>query len=119
MATTNGLPTLKIAFEKAAEAVVSRNKKGIVAVMVRDAEEQGLYTINSAVLIPEGLGEANKLHIRSAFEGSDRGDPSQVVVAVIAPGTENTEALEAGLKLLESCSIDYLAGPPDVTEEEL
>lgn len=119
MATTNGLPTLKIAFEKAAEAVVSRNKKGIVAVMVRDAEEQGLYTINSAVLIPEGLGKANKLHIRSAFEGSDRGDPSQVVVAVIAPGTENTEALEAGLKLLESCSIDYLAGPPDVTEEEL
>ena len=119
MATTNGLPTLKIAFEKAAQTVVSRSKKGIVAVMVRDEEAQGVYTMSSTLFIPPELGEANKAHIRTAFEGSDRGAPSQVVLAVIAPGTDTTDALEAGLKLLESYSIDYLAGPPDVTAEEL
>lgn len=119
MATTNGLPTLKIAFEKAAGAVVSRTKKGIVAVMVRDEEAQGVYTMSSTLFIPPDLGEANKKHIRTAFEGSDRGEPSQVVLAVIAPDTEDTTALEAGLKLLEAYSIDYLAGPPDVTDQEL
>ena len=119
MATTNGLPTLKIAFEKAAGAVVSRTKKGIAAVMVRDAEAQGVYTLSSTLFIPPDLGEANKQHIRTAFEGSDRGEPSQVVLVVIAPGTEDTEALEEGLKRLEAYSVDYLAGPPDVTADEL
>ena len=119
MATTNGLPSLKIAFEKAAGTVVSRTKKGVVAVMVRDEEAQGVYTMSSTLFIPPDLGEANKAHIRTAFEGSDRGEPSQVVLAVIAPGTTNTDALEDGLKLLESYSIDYLAGPPDVTADEL
>lgn len=38
---------------------------------------------------------------------------------VIATGTEDTTALEGGLKLLESVSVDYLAGPADVTEDEL
>ena len=119
MATTNGLPTLKIAFEKAAAAVVSRTKKGVAAVMVRDENAQGVYSISSTLFIPSGLGEANNAHIRTAFQGSDRGEPSQVVLVVIAPGTSDTTALEAGLKLLEAYSIDYLAGPPDVTEDEL
>lgn len=119
MATTNGLPTLKIAFEKAAQAVVSRTKKGIVAVMVRDENSNGVFSMNSTLFIPPELGEANKTHIRTAFEGSDRGEPSQVVLVVIATGTDDTTALEAGLKLLESYSIDYLAGPPDVTADEL
>ena len=110
---------MKIAFEKAAAAVVSRTKKGVAAVMVRDENAQGVYSISSTLFIPSGLGEANKAHIRTAFQGSDRGEPSQVVLVVIAPGTSDTTALEAGLKLLEAYSIDYLAGPPDVTEDEL
>ena len=32
MPTSNGLPTLKIAFEKAAQTVANRSKKGTVAV---------------------------------------------------------------------------------------
>ena len=50
---------------------------------------------------------------------SDRGGPSLVYLVVIATGTEDTTALEGGLKLLESVSVDYLAGPADVTEDEL
>ena len=78
MATTNGLPTLKIAFEAAAAAVVSRTKKGVAAVMVRDENAQGVYSISSTLFIPSGLGEANKAHIRTAFQGSDR--PTALII---------------------------------------
>lgn len=119
MATTNGLPTLKIAFEKAAAAVANRSKKGYAAIFVRDANAQGVYSLISEALIPSNLGEENKKHIKLCFEGSDRGAPSLVYLVVIATGTDDTTALEAGLKLLESYSIDYLAGPPDVTDDEM
>lgn len=119
MATTNGLPTLKIAFEKAAAQVANRSKKGYAAVFVRDSNAQGVHLLSSDALIPSNLGEDNKKHVKLAFEGSDRGAPSLVILVVIAPGTEDTAALEGGLKAIEQHSIDYLAGPPDVTDEEL
>ena len=80
MATTIGLPTLKISFEKAAAEVASRSKKGYVAMFVRDSNAQGVYLLNSTALIPTGLGEDNKKHILTAFEGSDRGSPSLVIL---------------------------------------
>lgn len=119
MATTIGLPTLKIAFEKAAEQVANRSKKGYVALFVRDAQEQGVHALSSEALIPSKLGEANKEYVRQCFTGSDRGGPSLVYLVVIATGTDDTTALEAGLKSIEQYSIDYLAGPPDVTDQEL
>lgn len=119
MATNIGLPTLTISFQRAAESTVSRTKSGVVGVIVRDAKANGLYQLSSTTLIPAGLGEDNVTHIKGAFEGSDRGQPSKVVLVVIATGTEDTTALEAGLALLEGVSVDYLAGPPDVTEDEL
>lgn len=119
MATTIGLPTLKIAFEKAAEQVANRSKKGYVALFVRDAQEQGVHALSSEALIPSKLGEANKEYVRQCFTGSDRGGPSLVYLVVIATGTDDTTALEAGLKSIEQYSIDYMAGPPDVTDQEL
>ena len=119
MAATIGLPTLKIAFEKAAEQVANRSKKGYVALFVRDAQENGVHALSSEALIPSKLGEANKEYVRQCFTGSDRGGPSLVYLVVIATGTEDTTALEAGLKSIEQYSIDYLAGPPDVTDQEL
>lgn len=115
---TIGLPKLFIAFEAAAQAANNRAKRGYVAVIVRDTNKQGVHLLQSQTLIPEDLGEANKTHIKTAFEGSDRGVPSLVVLLVIAPGTENTTALENGLKLIERYSVDYIAGPPDMTDEE-
>lgn len=125
MNETIGLPKLKIAFEAAAQAVANRSKKGYVGLIVRDAQAQGLHKLSSDLLIPAQLGEDNKAHIRTAFEGSDRGKPSLVYLAVIPPleapepEGDSAQALEDGLKLLESVSVDYLAGPPDVTETEL
>ncbi len=122
MAESIGLPKLRIAFEAAAQATANRAKKGYVGLIVRDARAQGLHKLSSDTTIPAELGEDNKALIRTAFEGSDRGRPSLVCLAVIAPAdmeTEPSAALESGLKLLETVSVDYLAGPPDVTGEEL
>ena len=119
MATTNGLPVLKIAFEKAAAEVANRSKKGNVAIFVRDAASQGVHQLMSTAMIPSGLGSDNKAHVMTAFEGSDRGVPSLVYLVVIATGTEDTTALESGLKSIEAFSIDYLAGPPDITDDEM
>lgn len=118
MATTNGLPTLQISFQKAAETVANRSKKGYAAVIVRDANAQGVYKLVSPSLIPSNLGEANKKHILTAFEGSDRGAPSLVYLLVIGTDKDDTTELDAGLKKIESYSIDYLAGPPDITTDE-
>ena len=118
-ATSIGLPKLKIAFEKAAQATANRAKKGYVGMIVRDAKAQGLHKLVSDTMIPTELGVDNQALVKLAFEGSDRGTPSLVYLVVIATGTEDTTALEGGLKLLESVSVDYLAGPADVTEDEL
>ena len=69
MATSNTLPTLKISFEAAAQAVANRSKKGYVALLLRDAEAQGLHVLTGETLIPSALGEENKAVIRSALQG--------------------------------------------------
>ena len=117
--TSIGLPKLKIAFEAAARQTINRSKKGYAAVFVRDAKAQGLHRLSSDTMIPSELGEANRSYIKTAFVGSDRGQPSLVYLVVIPTGTEDTSALEGGLKLLESVSVDYLAAPADATEGEL
>ena len=119
MATTIGLPSLTITFQAAAQQAANRSKKGYVGVFVRDAKAQGVHQLSSAALIPTELGQENQNYIRRAFTGSDRGGPSKVVVVVIATGTEDTTALEAGLKSIEGLTLDYLAGPPDATAAEL
>lgn len=118
MATTIGLPSLTITFQKAAQAAANRSKKGYVGVFVRDAKAQGVHQLTSAALIPSELGADNQAYLSRAFTGTDRGAPSKVVAVVIATGTEDTTALEAGLKLIENQSLDYIAPPPDVTAAE-
>ena len=117
--TSIGLPKLQIAFEAAAQQTINRSKKGYEAMIVRDTKAPGLHKLSSATMIPSELGEANQAQVKLAFEGSDRGTPSLIYLVVIATGTDDTTALEGGLKLLESVSVDYLAAPADVTDDEL
>lgn len=79
---------------------------------------QGVHQLSSPALIPTTLGQENQEYIARAFTGSDLGGPSKVVAVVIAPDAETTTALEAGLKSIESLTLDYIAPPSDVTEEE-
>ena len=118
MATTIGLPSLTITFQTAAQAVTNRSKNGFVGVFVRDAQAQGVHQLTSAAQIPAALGADNQAYLARAFTGSDRGQPRKVTAVVIGTGTTGTATLEAGLKLIENQSLDYIAPPPDVTEEE-
>ena len=59
-ATSIGLPKLKIAFEKAAQATANRAKKGYVGMIVRDAKAQGLHKLVSDTMIPTELGVDNR-----------------------------------------------------------
>ena len=116
MATTIGLPTLTITFQKAASQAAARSKRGFVGVFVRDANAQGVHQLSSEALIPSTLGTANQEYIKRAFIGSDRGKPSKVVAVVI--DTTASTALADGLALISSMSLDYVAGPPDITAAE-
>ena len=118
MPTNIGLPSLTIVFQAAAQQVANRAKRGYVGVFVRDTQAQGVHQLSSAALIPSTLGADNQAYLARAFEGCDRGMPSKVVAVVIATGTTDTTALEAGLDLIEGMSLDYIAGPPDVTAQE-
>jgi len=54
-------------------------------------------------MIPAELGEINKVHIKTVFEGSDRGRPSLVYLAVIPPAeaeVEQTAAINEGKLIL-------------------
>ena len=92
-----GLPELTFSLEKAAGTVSARMSAGAVALILRDAKDNGVYTIHRESDIPAQLGAANVTAIKRAMIGYIN-RPSVVYVAVIAtacllytsssPGTE-------------------------------
>jgi hypothetical protein len=109
-----GLPSVVINFKTAAAAAIQRGEKGTVAVLLRDAAENGSHTMTSAVQIPSGLGAANQAYLSQAFIGYV--NPPRKVLAYVMPadGADLTEALA----WLATQDFDYLAAPPDVSPTE-
>lgn len=118
-----GLPTMRLIFENATDALLTRAKKGIVGVMVRDTKPMGVYTLTDAKQIPSDLGEANKEYVTRAFAGSGLGRATKVVLVVFSTtaAAKDAEAttIANALPLLNGKSIDYLAGPHDATAAEV
>lgn len=109
-----GLPSINVVFKTAAEATVQRIKKGTVALILRDAQDNGGYTLASAAQIPDKLGANNRAYIQRAFLGyEDR--PRKVLVYVLP--TDAADFTKA-TQWLSTQTFDYLAGPPDLTQEE-
>lgn len=109
-----GLPELNFAFETAAESVVSRSKQGVVALILRDAGlTPGVYTVSHTADIPAELGAGNTAYVKQALIGY-LSLPSKVYLSVI--GADGT--VDDGLDQLSGLAYDYLAGPPDLTDEE-
>ena len=112
MATTNGLPTLKIAFEKAAAQVANRKQEGLCGRLCTGCKRPGRPSAQQRRPHPQQPGEDNKKHVELAFEGSDRGAPSLVIPGGRLPPAPRTPLpWRAALKAIEQYSIDYLAGP--------
>lgn len=117
-----GLPKIRVVFENAAEAILTRAKKGVVGVIVLDSSAPGVHEITDVEDIPSTLSADNKAYAARALMGTDLGKPTKLVLVVAAPDGEDaaTPATVPGaLALLAGRSVDYLAGPPNMTEAEV
>lgn len=108
-----GLPELTFSLKKAADNVATRVSAGIVAMILRDANANGLHTINRESDIPAALGAANIAAIKRAMVGYIT-KPDVVYVSVIATDAD----IETGFQALAVHSYDYLVGPTDITAED-
>ena len=110
-----GVPNLTIEFHKAAQEVESRLKRGVVAIIVRDATvTPGLYRLGSETDIPSGLAVATEDYVKRAFTGWIN-RPQTVLLSVI---DADDDLVAAGAAPLAACDFDYLAGPPSYTGTE-
>lgn len=108
-----GLPELTFSLKKAADNVATRVSAGIVAMILRDANSNGLHTINRESDIPTNLGVANIAAIKRAMVGYIT-KPDVVYVSVIGAGAD----IETGFQALSVHSYDYLVGPVDISDED-
>ena len=109
-----GLPNINIAFKSTAASAIERSEKGVVALIIKDAKENGGHAYTNASQIPATLGTDNQAYIQRAFTGYVN-PPRQVLVYVLPAAAE---ALTDALTWLATQTFDYLAGPPDCTEAE-
>ncbi|MBR7178355.1 MAG: phage tail sheath protein [Oscillospiraceae bacterium] len=108
-----GLPELTFSLKKAADNVATRVSAGIVAMILRDANSNGLHTINRESDIPADLGVANIAAIKRAMVGYIT-KPDVVYVSVIGADAD----IETGFQALAAHSYDYLAGPVDISADD-
>lgn len=108
------LPNINIAFSTQAASAIARSQKGVVALIVRDALENGGHILTSPTQIPATLGTDNKGYINQAFLGYI--NPPRKVILYVLP--DDAEDLTDALTYLQTQTFDYLAGPPDITATE-
>lgn len=108
------LPNINIAFSTQAASAIARSQKGVVALIVRDALENGGHILTSPAQIPATLGNENKDYINQAFLGYI--NPPRKVILYVLP--DDAEDLTDALTYLQTQTFDYLAGPPDITATE-
>lgn len=108
-----GLPELTFSLKKAADNVATRVSAGIVAMILRDANSNGLHTINRESDIPADLGVANTAAIKRTMVGYIT-KPDVVYVSVIGADAD----IATGFQALTAHSYDYLVGPVDISAED-
>ena len=110
-----GLPNINITFRTLASTVISRSKKGVVALIVKDdGVTAGGVSLTNAEQIPSGLSAANKAYVEQAFIGYTEKPRKVLLYALAADAADLSEALA----WLATQSFDYLAGPPEITASE-
>lgn len=112
-----GLPNVTIDFKTAAAASIARSQKGVVGLILRDANaaaQNKAYTIRAVTDIPAELDAGNKAYITRALIGYV--NPPKSVLVFVLPG--DAEDLTAGLAYFATVEVDYLCGPHDCTETE-
>ena len=109
-----GLPSINVAFTKAASTAFQRSEKGTVAVILHDAAANGGVTLTAVSQIPAALSADNRAYLATAFLGYV--NPPKKVICFVEPA--DAANLTAGLAYMETQNFDYLVGPPDITTTE-
>lgn len=106
MASNIGLPSVIVEFKQKASTAIQRGNTGIVALVLRDEQAQGLHNIKGFYDIPSELSEANKKYINLTLLGNVTA-PSKVVAYVVGEETQLSDALN----YLETVDFNYLVVP--------
>ena len=130
--TSIGLPKLQIAFEAAAQQTINRSKKGYEAMIVRDAQAQGVHQLSSAALgacvqplvgwyLTNGDQSGDEYlqaaHVIGGLDGLDFYTPDSVSFdtdshQLVAVTDQTSRFLDSGenIKLVVQYKIDYTFG---------
>lgn len=106
MPTNIGLPSVNITFKELASTAIQRGNTGIVAMILKDANSNGLHEIQGTYDIPSELSEDNQKYIKLALLGNVN-TPSKVKVYVLPIEGETQTALD----YLETVDFNYLIMP--------
>jgi hypothetical protein len=104
---SNGLPSVTVAFTESAATAITRGDRGIVALILKDATDNGLITMDSVADIPSTLSDYNQEQIKKAWIGNVT-TPLRVI-AYIEPTTATDYS--AAMTALEVEYWNYLAIP--------
>jgi hypothetical protein len=102
-----GLPSINIIFKEAANTLIKRGKRGIVALILKDTTHNGVLKLDSINDIPSDLSDYNKKQIQLAMMGTVN-PPSKVIAYVLAAGAEN---YAEAMTYLETVKFNYLSVP--------
>lgn len=108
-----GLPSIIIKFKTTGISAIKRGSKGIVALIIKDANLSGPLMLTEITGIPENLNADNKSYIERAFIGGMSVPKKVIVYGLEVDETVYTEALN----YFATCKFDYLVGAPDITTE--
>lgn len=108
-----GLPNINLKFFTQAVSAITRSQKGIVAIIIRDAKNNGEHSLTPSSQIPSELSEENKNYITRAFLGYVN-PPRKVIVYVLPLESELADALS----YFETQKYDYLVGPYDISQAD-
>lgn len=112
-----GLPSININFKSTAAAAIARSQKGIVGLILKDANTEAQnkgYIIRSVSDIPAVLDLGNKAYIERALIGYI--NPPKSVRVFVLPG--DATDLNAGFAYFATVEVDYLCGPHNCTSAE-
>lgn len=117
-----GLPSISIQFKTTAAASIQRSQKGVVGLILRDANASVRgkgFVIRSAADIPDGIDEGNAAYIRRALIGYIN-PPRKVVAYLLGERAEGgADDLPGATGYFETMGdVDYLCGPRDCNPAE-
>lgn len=109
------LPNIMLNFKTKGASAISRSQKGVVAIILKDTQDNGLHTFFSIKDIPAQLSADNKAYIERCFMGN-RSTPRKVYAYVLPTEAENFNDAFDALSLIK---FDYLVGTPDIEPSEV